>query len=335
MILVTGGTGLVGTHLIRELLSKGEKVRSLRRKNSDLSVFGKYLFDESLKDKVEWVDADILDIYSLMDAMEGVEYVYHTAATVSFLPSDARKMMKVNAEGTANVVNAALETGVSKLCHVSSVAALGRTGKEEVITENSKWASSSANSNYAVSKYAAEREVWRGIAEGLNAVIVNPSVILGPADWTRGSSKIFSGVYKGLKFYTKGINAFVDVRDVTGIMIRLMESAIVNERFIVMSENLCYKDLFEKIASKFGKPAPGIHAGSLLSEITWRIEDLRRILFNSSPLITKETARTAGRRHFYSNEKVRKALGYDFIPVEKSIDDTCQAFLRNEKRSAL
>jgi dihydroflavonol-4-reductase len=327
MILVTGGTGLVGSHLIRELVHKGEKVRAIRRKESDLSVFKKYLGDDTIKDKVEWVEADVTDIYSISDAMEGIHQVYHTAATVSFLPSDKGRMMKVNAEGTANVVNTALDNGIHKLCHVSSVAAIGRTGKDEVITENSKWTNSSHNSNYALSKYAAEREVWRGIAEGLNAVIVNPSIILGPADWSKGSPRIFSGVFKGLKFYSEGINAFVDVRDVAAVMIRLMESGISNERFIIMSENLSYKELFEKIALGLGKPAPALKAGRLLAGLAWRLDRLRQGITGTEPLVTKETARTASQKNLYSADKVKAALNYSFLSIDQSVKDTCNVFL--------
>ena len=328
LYLVTGGTGLVGSHLIQHLVRTGKRVRAIRRPGSDLSVFGRFLGEPSLSQLVDWVDGDILDIFSLLDAMDGVSKVYHTAALVSFLPSDRKKLLKVNAGGTANVVNAALEAGVSKLCHVSSVAALGRDEKQGMITENNKWTSSGSNSNYAISKYSAEREVWRGVAEGLPAVVVSPSIILGASDWNKGSSKMFGNIRKGMKFYTTGVNAFVDVRDVVRIMDLLMEGDISNEAFILMSENLCYRDFFNMIAENLKVEPPSIKASPWIAEIAWRVEKLRHIFSGSNPLITRETARTANRQHLYSNEKVRTLLGYEFIPVSRSIEDTCQVFLK-------
>jgi dihydroflavonol-4-reductase len=332
MYLVTGATGLVGSHLIRHLVHSGKKVRALRRPGSDLSVFATYLHEPGLRGQVEWIDGDVLDVYSLADAMEGVEKVYHTAAVVSFRRSQAGQMMKVNAEGTANVVNAALEQGIRKLCHVSSVAALGRTERNEVITENSKWITSRHNSVYAITKYNAEREVWRGIAEGLEAVIVNPSIILGPADWNRSSTKLFGTIHRGLRYYTEGVNAFVDVRDVVAVMDRLMESSIGGERFIVMSENLCYRDVFNEIALQLGKKPPSVRVSPFIAEVAWRAEWLRSLFNRRDPVVTRETARTSQQIHCYSNEKIRQALDYTFIPVKQSIHDTCRAFLAGAAR---
>ncbi|MCB0429333.1 MAG: NAD-dependent epimerase/dehydratase family protein [Flavobacteriales bacterium] len=334
MILVTGGTGLLGSHLMYDLVNKGYHVRALRRKGSEVhltrEVFSYYCEDpEALFSKIEWVEGDVLDIFALQDALQGVDQVFHCAAMVSFNPSTKSKMMQVNVEGTANMVNLALETGVKKFGYVSSIAALGRAGSDGgVVTEKSEWKPSADNSMYSVSKYYGEREVWRGIAEGLNAYIINPSVIIGPGNWRRGSASLFYKVWDGLRYYTSGINGFVDVRDVSASMIRLMEEDISNERFIISSENCPYKLVFEWMAEVMGKSKASKEAGYIVSEMAWRFESLRSAVTGSKPLITRETARMANRQYFYSNEKIVKTVGMRFIPVEKAVKDTAEIFLR-------
>ncbi len=328
MILVTGGTGLVGSHLLAELVQSGKSVRAIKRNSSNMSLVKQQIPDTVLFAKIEWVEADVLDVYSLSEAMEGVTDIYHCAATISFNPADVADMMKVNIEGTANVINMALEKGVKKICHVSSIAAIGKALNDETVTEKTPWKTSPNNSNYAISKYGSEREVWRGTMEGLDAVIVNPSVIIGPGDWNTGSSKMFKQAYTGLKFYTSGINGFVDVRDVCKTMIMLMESDIKNERFIVSSENYPFREFFDNACLNFGKPLPSIKASPLLGSLTWRAEAVRSFFTGSKPLITKETARSANQQYYYSNEKIKKALNFEFISVKQSIKDTCGYFLK-------
>ena len=326
MILVTGGTGLLGSYLVHDLISSGKKVRAIKRITSDTSSIEKLFRDTPLS--IEWVDGDVLDIFSLQEAMKDVTHVYHCAAVVCFNPSAFDDMMKINVEGTANVVNAALDTGVKKLCYVSSIAAIGRAKNGEAITEDTEWEPSGNNSVYAISKYAAECEVWRAIAEGLDAVIVNPSVIIA----ARGiSGKMFEQVQKGLKFYTEGVNGFVDVRDVAKAMLRLMDSEIKNERFILNAENCSYRNVFAEIADNMGKPRGTMKANPFLAEIAWRVEALRSLLTGSKPLITKETARTANKKYFYSSEKIKKATAMEFIPVKQSVKYACEVFLKNMK----
>lgn len=332
MVLVTGATGLVGSHLVYDLVGSGRTVRALRRPGSDLTMIRK-VFElqsedpENLYEKIEWVEGDILDIYSLEDAMAGVDIVYHCAALVSFLPKDRKKLMLVNATGTANVVNAALEKNITRLCHVSSIAALGRPeNQSDVIDESLVWKTSKHNSTYAVSKYGAEREVWRGTAEGLDAVIVNPSIILGVAGPGMGSSRLFNTVWNGLKVYPPGKNGFVDVRDVVRAMILLTESNIRNERFILNAVNLDYKTLFTLMAREFGRPAPSISVSPLFSGIAWRLEKIRSAVTGIKPLITRETANTAVQQFEYSNVKIKKAIDFEFIPLEETIRHYCHVF---------
>jgi dihydroflavonol-4-reductase len=329
MILVTGGTGFLGAHLLYELLTNGEKVKAIKRESSNLKlvkkIFSYYTSNyEDLLNQIEWVSADINDYSSLDIAMQGITQVYHCAAVVSFDPKFKDIMFKTNVDGTANVVNIALEHKIEKLCFVSSIAAIGRTESGVLITEDTVWKTSDKNSNYSKTKNAAEREVWRGIEEGLNAVIVNPSVILGPGEWKSGSSKIFHTLWKGTKFYTDGVNGYVDVKDVARIMRLLMNSNIVNERFILSSENLSYKELFTRILLAFNKKPPRFKAGSYLLTLVWRLEKLRSILFNTHPLITKETVNTSQNKYFYSADKVISALSTEFIPIDKSISDNCK-----------
>ena len=334
MIFVTGGSGLVGSHLLFDLISSGKQVRALKRKNSSTEltkkIFGYYSNDpEKLLNSIEWVEGDVMDIYSLYEAMENVDKVYHAAAMVSFHASDQKEMMKTNVEGTANIVNACLYKKIKKLCYVSSIASLGRTDNDEFIDEETQWKNSGNNSKYSISKYGAEREVWRGTIEGLPAVIVNPSVIIGPGDWNKGSSQLFQQAWNGLKFYTDGVNGYVDVRDVSKSMILLMDSDIINSRYIISSENLDYLRLFTMISEGLNKKIPSIKANLFLSQIAWRAEKLRSSITGKKPLITKETARTAFHKYSYSNEKIRKILNFEFVPMPQSISDTCKLFLKD------
>ncbi|MCF8236210.1 MAG: NAD-dependent epimerase/dehydratase family protein [Bacteroidales bacterium] len=333
MIFVTGGTGLVGSHLLFELAKTDEKIRALKRPTSNIAlvrkVFSYYNSNaDHLFERIEWVDGDILDIYSLLDALDMVEYVYHCAASVSFDSKEKETVLKTSIEGTANLVNACLEKGIKKLCHVSSIAALGRATGNESVDENTHWKTSRNNSVYAIGKYGAEREVWRGTEEGLDAVIASPSIILGPGKWEEGSSTFFTSVHKGMKFYTEGVNGFVDVRDVVKAMILLLKSDIKNERFILNAENISYKKLLFTIARELEVKPPSIKATKFLSEIAWRAEKIRSLITGSTRLITRETANTAIHKYYYSNHKIRDRLDFDFMPVEQSIVDTAALYKR-------
>ena len=334
MVLVTGGTGLLGAHLLFELCQKYDVVKATKRENSDtsrvLKTFGYYSEDaKNLFNKIEWLDADITDIFAFEKSLENIKTVYHCAAVVSFSPTDVAQMFHINVDGTANVVNLCNEKCI-ELCFVSSIAALGRdkTNPEVVIDENTQWKNSPDNSNYAKSKFQSEKEVWRGIAEGLKAVIINPPIILGPAKWNTGSAKMFEKVWKGLKFYTKGANAFVDVRDVAKIMIQLTEQKQFGERYVTSSENMTYKKVFEQIADALGKSKPTIEAGKILSALSWRLAGVLAKISGSNPLITEETARSANNVSVYSNAKIKALLDYNFLPLEQSIKDTGKIFLK-------
>ncbi len=325
MVFVTGGTGLLGSHVLVELSKRNQHIRALKRNQSSLetvkSVFEFYLEDsaQSKFDQIEWVNGDILDITSLENAMAGCTEVYHCAGYVSFTKKDFSTLMKINKHGTANVVNVALSNGTEKFCHVSSTAALGRQKNNSAYTENNKWVTSSENSNYAVSKYLSEMEVWRGIEEGLNATIVNPCVILGAGNWNESSLEIFRTVKKGIKFYSSGTNAFVDARDVAFCMVELMSRDKMKERYLTIGENVPFKQLLDMIADELEVKRPTIGVKKWMTGLAWRLEKFKCFFTGATPKITKETARSAMSVSTYSNQKIRDAITVNFTPVSETV----------------
>lgn len=318
LIFVTGATGLVGKELIIQLLTKGYHVRAIYRSTypSDLA--------KDLPGKLEWIQGDILDITSLEDALVDVTHVYHCAAIVSFHPRNRLEMFSINIEGTKNVVNACINAGIQKLLFVSSVAALGRIRENESIVETMQWSPETSNSAYGQTKYLSELEVWRGISEGLSAVIVNPVIILGPGNWEKGSSGIFKSAYNEFPWYTEGMSGFVYVVDVVKAMILLMESEIEGEKFILSAENLHYKEVFSKIARAFGKKPPYKKVQSWMAAIVWRLEMIKSFFTGKEPLLTKETAQTAQAVVRFDNSKLLQRLPeFKYTPIDEAIRLTC------------
>ncbi|MBS1742629.1 MAG: NAD-dependent epimerase/dehydratase family protein [Bacteroidetes bacterium] len=318
MILVTGGSGLVGRELITQLLAKGKTVRA---------IYNKTAIEGITHTNLHLFQCDILDVIRLEEAMENVQELYHSAGHISYFPKDAHRLYKINVEGTANIVNAALNAGVKKIVHVSSIAALGKPANEnELIDETMDWNISGHKTNYGKSKYLGELEIWRGIAEGLNAVIVNPSLILGPGNWSEGSTAVFKSVYDESPWFTDGMNGFVDVRDVAKAMIQLMESEITAQRFIVSAENETFSNVFHLIAKAFNKKIPNRKVTPLLAAIVWRIEAIKSKLTGIKPLITRETAASAMAISKYDNNKLKKYLpSFSYYPLEETIAFTCAA----------
>lgn len=334
MILVTGATGLIGSHLLYRLMSEGNIVKVLVRNPERLAgirhVFSYYTAQpDALMSQIIVSKGDLLDYHDVETALQGVTQVYHCGAIVSFSPSERQRVIENNRTATANVVNACLFHGISKLVHVSSTSATGEEKEGVFITEESEWKYSTKQSGYAISKYESEREAWRGEAEGLKVAIVNPAMVLGPGNWGESSTELIQKCYRGLKFYTTGVNAYVDVRDVAEVMIQLMEREISGERFILASENITFQSLFNQICTALGKPSPTIRARRWMGELLWRFEHLRHLFTGSSPLVTRETARTAMENQQYSSEKVEKALGFKFRPLSETIPWTCQCYLHD------
>lgn len=327
-ILITGATGFIGSYLVRYLLQQGcINLRCTRQPSSSLALL------KDAADKVEWVTADMLDIPALETAMEGVQQVYHCAAVVSFHEKDNPILHKTNVEGTANIVNLALDFGVEKLVHVSSIAAIGRKPNDPHIDEKTTWQDADWNSPYGISKHWAEMEVWRGIAEGLNAAIVNPSNVLGSGFWEGRTStgQIFYNIWKGLRFHPLGTSGFVDVRDVVRFMVWLMESKISSERFILNGENLPFKQLFEKIAASVGVKPPSVPVTPFVREVAWRVAWLAAKIMGKSPFITKQTARSSARTFFYDNQKSLATFAFQYTPIEQTVRETGAQFLNSAK----
>ena len=331
---VTGSTGLIGSHLVLELLKQGNHVTCLRRKHTDLSAIHRLFVYHQANDlykKIVWVEGDVLDIHSLMKGMQNIDYVYHCAGYVSFDDANREKLLAINVTGSANVVNAALEANIKKLCFVSSTAALGEAKNNEVISENNVWSETKNTSIYSISKHYAEREAWRASEEGLDVVIVCPSVVIGPGDWEKSSMTLFNTVSKGLLFYTEGSNGFVDVRDVASAMIQLQESDIKNERFLLISENKSFREVLDTIADKLNKPSPKYKAGKLLAGIAWRIFYLYSLLKGQESTINKNTAASALRKTRYSNEKIKSVLALNFRTVDEAVEYTSAVFLNTKQ----
>ena len=331
MILLTGATGLLGSHIAYELLQQGKKIRALKRKDSNSTltekIFSFYTNEHiELLNAIEWVEGDVLDLGSLEDAMVGITHVYHCAAMVSFLPKERDKMMQVNIEGTANVVNTAMHAGVKKLCHISSIAALGSTIDGSLITEETWWKNNPSNSYYAISKYGAEREVWRAAEEGLNVVIVNPSFIIGPGDTSKSSSEAFGILRKGASWYTNGVNGYVDVRDVAHAAIKLIESDVLNQRFILNAANLSYRSFFDKVLVQLNKPKTKREAGKFLLALAWRIEKLLAAIAGRNPIITKEKVGYALQISQYDGSKIQKTINFNYRNIDTSIMEICKFY---------
>lgn len=326
MVLVTGGSGLLGKELIHQLLQQGKKV---------VAIYNKTPLPDFQSANLEQVQCNILDIIGLeMIFQNGIEEVYHCAATVSFHPNKKEELFQTNIGGTANIVNAAINTGVKKLLHVSSVAALGRIRENAVINETMNWSEETSNSIYGQSKYLGEMEVWRGIGEGLDAVIVNPVIILGAGDWETSSAQIFKTVYNEFPWYSDGMTGFVDVRDVAKAMIQLMESDISAQRFIVSAENITYQHLFNMIAKAFGKKMPAKKITPFLAKIVWRLEAIKSKITGKAPLVTKETAATALAKVKFDNSKLTKFLpDFSYTPIEDTISFTCNSFLNKQRNT--
>ncbi len=327
MNFVTGATGLLGSHLVKLLLSKGEKVRALRRSTSSLKML------DEVKDKIEWVEGDILDISCLQQAMQDVHTVYHCAAVISFIPAEADYMIKINVEGTANVMNAALTAGVKKMVHVSSTAAMGLAAPGKVIDEKYSDANINKAPWYYRSKQYGEREAWRANAEGLDVVVACPSTILGAGSWGQEPGSLFRDIYNGLSFYSTATNGFVDVDDVTACLYFLAKGNFNGEKFIISTENICFRDLMWMIADALKVKRPNVKVGGTLISLVWRFEALRyglgRLLGGKPkrPLLTRESAAMGSTDFFYNTDKIKAASGIKFKPIGESVQQIAKAYL--------
>jgi len=325
MILVTGGTGLVGAHLLLHLVENEERIRAIYRNPKNIEKTKK-LFGirqkEALWDRIEWVEADIIDIPALELAFQNITLVYHCAALISFDPKDENKLRKTNIEGTANIVNLCLAHEVQKLCYVSSIAALGNLAQNEtVISETTDWNPEAFHSDYSITKYGAELEVWRAYQEGLPVVIVNPGIILGSTIWEEGSGALIQSIKKGLPFFTYGQTGYVGVEDVVRIMQLLIESSITGERFCLVAEHLTYKNVLEIIAQKTNGKVPNYYLRPWITQLFWRLDWLVALVFRTKRRLTKDIANSFHAIDTFSNQKIKNTLNYEFQSIDKVLED--------------
>ena len=340
MIFITGGTGMLGAHLLFDLTNSGSRVRALRRKNSDLEqvrkIFSWYSDDaDRLFGQIEWVEGDVLDKPGMLEALVGVDTIIHAAAKVSFDPRDHATMLHENEKGTANLVDLALELNIPRFCQVSSVAALGDYQPGVPVDETFSWKNDRQRSAYSESKFLSEMEVWRGIQEGLSAVIVNPSIILGPGNWNNSSPRLFKTIGQGLKFYTSGITGYVDVRDVSLAILLLLKSedweTIKNQRYILSAENHSYQEIFNRIAVALKRPKPSIRASRLMLNLGWRVSRMISLLTGGQPTLTKETARSSIKVSEFNGSKITRVIDFVYTPIAASIHDTGRIYLSSLK----
>lgn len=324
MILVTGATGFLGSYLVRYLVQQNFKVRALKRATSDLLLLGE------AKDKVEWVEGDVVDISSLETAFKGVTKVYHVASVVALGSSGADTMMHANVEGTANVVNLALENKIEKLLYVSSSTVFKASEREALVDEEMNEEKDELDSVYGVSKFLGEREVWRGIAEGLNAVIANPTTLIGAGRWSETSTRLFEAVAKGQLFYPTGSNGYTDVRDAAKILIQLMESDLQGERYIINAENRTFRDTIFEVADKLGVKRPPYVLNKWVIPVGRVFDATRAKLSGTEPVFTADVARITAREIKFNNTKIKSALNFTFTPVSRAIDETVKKFKESQ-----
>ncbi len=347
MILVTGATGLVGTHLLIHLAQEQPAIRALYRTETKRDFSKKIFFDYLIEEKnysrstvesyfsnIQWVQTSLEDIAGLKEAFQGVHYVYHCAALISFAVEDYKQLRKTNIEGTANIVNFCVQFQVQKLCYVSSIAALGNSMNGNLLDETSEWNPEASNSVYAITKYGAELEVWRGSQEGLDVVIINPGVIIGTGLYSSGSGVLFDKVYTGLAYYTQGSTGFVGVQDVVRTMIVLMETEIRNERYVLVTENLRYQEVLSKIANALGKKEPHKEASEFMLRIYQAMTWIGSTLFGGSAEFSSATVKSLLTESVYDTTKIKTVLAFEFVSIDTVIEKTANHFLKTKNHRA-
>lgn len=332
---------MLGAHLLSDITASGIKVRALKRKDSDLQIIKKIFSwyndePEQLFQQIEWIEGDMLDKTSLREGMEGSEAVIHAAAKLSFDPGDRAAMLYENVEGTKYLVDLANELRIPRFCHVSSIAALGDAEPGISVNEDFSWKNDRKRSAYSESKFQSEMEVWRGVQEGLECVIVNPSVILGPGNWNSGSPRFFKTIRDGLKFYPSGSTGFVDVRDVSKAILALLNSKdwenISGHRYILSGENRTFREIFGLIAEALYQPVPTIRANHFLLQAGWRMSGLKAFLTGRRPALTRDTARSSVKISAYDGSKIRSVIPFDYTPIAQTISNIGKIFREDHTR---
>ena len=333
MILVTGGTGIVGAHLLLKCVNQNTKVVATYRREESLKkikILFKNLSPNHLKhfNTIEWIKAPLNDLTLLDNAFKNIDYVYHCAAKVTLADSRVEKLMKSNVEGTANIVNASIKHKIKKLVYVSSIAAIGAEKNIKTVDEDSSWNSDQNHTAYAYSKYGAELEVWRGSQEGLNVIIVNPGVILAGELWGRSTATLFRDVANGLRFYPTGSTAVVDVEDVVNILIKLMKSDILNKRFILVAKNISQKKLLSKIATSIGVKPPNIPLKKWFLFSAFVVEKILKITGIRKNFLSLALIETLTSDQKYDGSKVCEAINFNYGDIDETIKRIGTSFRR-------
>ncbi len=321
-IFLTGATGFIGSYVVKRLLEAGHTIRATKRKESRMGLVN------DITDKIEWIDADILDMRSIEESLENIDTIVHCAAVVSMDPRDRTLMKRVNIEGTSALVDAALEKKINHFVHISSIAALGKTRDKSLINEDTPWEESPDNTDYAISKHLAEREVWRGQAEGLNVTVLNPSVVLGGGYLEEGTNGFFARAINGNRFYPIGETGFVDVRDVAYFVEKTIALKPFGKRYILSSENVTYQNLMESIAIALDKKPPTVSIGKMMSRFIWRGDILKSWLLRTKRQVSKQTMIAAARVQGYDNMKSIETFSHEYIPMKRTIEETAIGYER-------
>jgi nucleoside-diphosphate-sugar epimerase len=325
-VLVTGANGLLGCHVVKELLHVGGyDIHGLIRESSDNSL------NRNIQSKVTWHKGDVTDIFSLEEAAKDIDVIIHTAGYVSYNPKKTKIIHAINVDGTANLCNVALALKTKKLVHISSIAALGKYENQDIIDEKSDWITSDFNTNYAISKYRGEMEVWRAITEGLDGTILNPSIILGCGHWNKSSLQFLPKLSKGGSVHPIGSTGFVDVIDVAKRAVMAIDSKYNSQRYIISGHNIPYKQFFDELTSRLGVKKAYLPMTPRLNSILWRIEYLRNLLTGRDPLITKQTANNSTLNTIFSNEKSLHDFELDYIPIEETLNRMVNCYLNEQK----
>ncbi len=318
-VIVTGGSGFIGSYIVRNLLQQGyNDILCFKRPTSDLALLGE------AAQSARWQDVDLLDVCTLQDHLKDAQVIIHAAALVSFAPADKAELLKFNVQGTANLVNVALDCDIKKFIHISSIASLSRSADQSLITESTETDGVKVLSPYAISKYKSEIEVWRAGGEGLPIAILNPSVVVGSGFWSRGSASFFRQVLGGMPFYPQGSTGFVDVRDVAKAVILLLESDIEQQRFLISSENRSYLDVLSQIAWQLDVKPPSIRLNPFLNELAFMASKIGSLFSSDAKVITRGSLRNASKNYLFDNRKSVAKLGMRYIPIEQTIAATCQ-----------
>jgi len=327
-IFITGGTGLIGSYIIRTLLKKGyTNLVALHRNTSSFNLLGQQ------KDEVDWKIGDIENVSDIYTLVKGVDIIIHAAAIVSFDDRDSEAMISANRDGTANLVNAALANKIKKFIHISSVAALGKPESGNIISESTEWVESKNNSPYSLSKRASELEVWRGHAEGLNVSVLSPSVVLGAGNWSQTSAKIIANMHRGQKLYPAGGNGFVDVRDVAKAVVKLLDADHNGQRFLINGGNLLFKELMDEMATNYNIPKPNRAIAKWMIPVSWRLFGLISFITRKPTVYAKHTVISTSKIWKYDNHKSIEKLGMTYIPLKQTIKESCDAFLLSKKEN--